>query len=73
MHITLHPVDAARVIASGWGQRHPVAGVPVHGRVLVPSGFTMVYAPQDEREVEVVMGIVRAGAWWVGGVDLENR
>jgi hypothetical protein len=31
----------------------------------------MVYAPRDEDEVEIVKMIVRAAAWWVGGVDVE--
>ena len=70
MHLTLHPLDVATVIASGWGQRHPMAGTRVFGRQLVPEGFTMIYGPSDEDEVEVIMQIVRAAAWWVGGVDL---
>ena len=73
MHVTLHPADAALVIAAGWGQRHPVAGVSVHGTVSVPDGFTMIYAPQSMDEVDVVMDIVKAGAWWVGGVDLGRK
>lgn len=30
----------------------------------------MVYAPRQESQIETVMEIVKAGAWWVGGVDL---
>ena len=30
----------------------------------------MVYAPRWEGEVEVLMEIVRAGVWWVGGCVL---
>ena len=30
----------------------------------------MLYAPRQESEVETGMEIVKAGAWWVGGVDL---
>jgi hypothetical protein len=30
----------------------------------------MVYAPQEESEIMTVMEIVKAGGWWVGGVDL---
>ena len=70
MHVTLHPVDTAKVIASGWGKRHPLAGVNVLGRPRVPNGFTMIFAPPSEAEVDVVMDIVKAGAWWAGGVDL---
>lgn len=70
MHLTLHPVDAALVIASGWGERHPLAGRYIHGSRLLPAGFVMVYSPQTEKEVESVIKIVKAAAWWVGGVDL---
>lgn len=70
MHLTLHPHDAALVISSGWGERHPLAGRQIFGKRLLPSGFVMVYAPRTEEQVAVLMEIVRAGAWWVGGVDL---
>ena len=77
MHLTLHPHDAALVISSGWGERHPLAGRQIFGKRLLPSGFVMVYAPRTEEQVAVLMEIVRAAAWWVGGVDLcelqENR
>lgn len=70
MHLTLHPLDAALSIASGWAELHPLAGRSIHGKQIVPSGFVMVYTPRTERDVETVMNIVRAAAWWVGGVDL---
>lgn len=77
MHLTLHPSDAALVISLGWGQRHPLAGRTVHpldrnflGTKLLPSGFVMVYAPSDESQIGVLMEIVRAAAWWVGGIGL---
>lgn len=70
MHMTLHGLDAAHVIATGWGERHPLAGCYIHGKRLLPSGFVMVYAPRDESEIPTVMEIVKAAGWWVGGVDL---
>lgn len=70
MHLTLHPLDVSIVISAGWGERHPLAGKYVHGTKLLPSGFVMVYAPRQESQIETVMEIVKAGAWWVGGVDL---
>ncbi|KAL9577088.1 MAG: hypothetical protein Q9212_006599, partial [Teloschistes hypoglaucus] len=62
MHLTLHPEDAALVISRGWGERHPLAGCPVLGigKRLLPEGFVMVYAPQDEKQIEVLHDIVRA-------------
>ena len=64
LHLTLHQSDAAAVMNAGWGERHPLAG-----RTL-PQGYIMVYAPRGEKELDVVMEIVRAGAWWVAGVEL---
>ena len=60
------------VLSAGWGERHPLAGKYVHGKELLPTGFVMVYAPQQESQIETVMDIVKAGAWWVGGVDLSQ-
>lgn len=70
MHMTLHPIDAALVIAAGWGERHPLAGRSIHGEQLLPGGFLMVYAPRTEDDVGTIIEIVKAAAWWVGGVDL---
>ncbi|KAK1074700.1 hypothetical protein LTR12_008922 [Friedmanniomyces endolithicus] len=66
MHLTLHPVDAAVVLEAGWGERHPLARGGWWER-FVPGGFVMVYAPLGVGEVGVVMEVVRAGAWFVGG------
>ena len=72
MHLTLHPSDVALLITHGWGQRHPLAGCQVFGKRLLPSGFVMVYAPQDESQMGVLMDIVRAAGWWVGGKKFEK-
>lgn len=72
MHLTLHPSDAALLLAHGWGQRHPLAGRQVFGKRLLPSGFVMVYAPQNESQVGVLIDIVRAAGWWVGGKRFEK-
>ena len=66
MHLTLHPSDAAIVIRQGWGEMHPLAGQGP----WVPRGFCMIYAPRDEKDIRVIMRIVRAAAWWVGGCFL---
>jgi len=67
MHLTLHPSDAALVISNGWGERHPLAG----RGPWVPKGFTMVYAPRNHEEVEILTEVVRAAGWWVGGCKLQ--
>ena len=66
LHVTLHPEDVATVISAGWGERHPLAG-----RTL-PDGYIMVYAPRGDKELRVVMDIVKAGAWWKGNMELEG-
>ncbi|EMD01005.1 hypothetical protein BAUCODRAFT_53431, partial [Baudoinia panamericana UAMH 10762] len=68
MHLTLHPADASIVLKAGWGERHPLARGGWFEQ-FVPAGFVMIYAPRDEKEVEVVLSIVKAAAWFVGGGD----
>lgn len=54
MHLALPPEAASEVLAKRWGEQHPVAKTG-----LLPLGIVMVYAPRDERELDVVMHIVR--------------
>ncbi|CAO2650548.1 Nn.00g018400.m01.CDS01 [Neocucurbitaria sp. VM-36] len=71
MHMTLHPADAKVVLENGWGERHPLA----RGgwcRRFVPREFVLIYAPRDEKEVEIMMRIVAASVWWVSGVDVNG-
>jgi hypothetical protein len=74
LHLVLHPADVRAVLEKGWGERHPLAWDDGGDgwcwwwwAKSVPPGFVMVYAPRDERELEVVMEIIRAAVWWVGG------
>ncbi|RDW79325.1 uncharacterized protein DSM5745_06177 [Aspergillus mulundensis] len=75
VHVTLAPADCKRVIDAGWGQRFPLAGSSLLRNVTfgrlgsLPEEFVFVYAPRDEGEIEVVMGIVRAGVKYVAGVE----
>lgn len=72
LHLVLHPADAGVVLERGWGERHPLA----RGgwcRRFVPKEFVLVYAPRTEGEVKVVMEIVRAGVWWVAGMEVDGR
>lgn len=70
MHLTLHPADAKIMLEAGWGERHPLARGGWLER-FVPGGFVMVYAPRTEEEIDVVMELVRAAAWFVGGEDIK--
>jgi hypothetical protein len=47
-------------------ERHPLARGGWCCR-FVPAGFTMIYAPRTEKEVETVMTIIKAGVCWVRG------
>ncbi|KAF2729782.1 hypothetical protein EJ04DRAFT_501731 [Polyplosphaeria fusca] len=72
MHIVLHPADAKLVLEQGWGERHPLARGGWFRR-FVPREFVLVYAARGEGDVDVIVGIVRAGVWWVSGVDVAGR
>lgn len=62
LHVWLADGDARAVIEAGWGLRFPLT--------FVKSGWTMVYAPRDEGELEVVEKIVRAGVEFITGVAI---
>lgn len=61
MHLALPPRLAGDVVAKGWGTPHPWAG----GRLT--SGFTLVFGPRDEAELEVVTAIATASHHWAAG------
>lgn len=62
LHVWLSDPDARTVIEAGWGQRFPL--------VFVKSGWTMVYAPRDEVELETVEIIVKAGVAFITGTEI---
>ncbi|EHA17993.1 hypothetical protein ASPNIDRAFT_126803, partial [Aspergillus niger ATCC 1015] len=72
LHLTLHPADVKVVIERGWGQRHPLTRESWWWCYLrtVPTGFVMIYAPRNQEELECVLKIIRAAAWWVSGEEL---
>ncbi|RAL10430.1 uncharacterized protein BO97DRAFT_125848 [Aspergillus homomorphus CBS 101889] len=73
LHLTLHPADVKLVVERGWGQRHPLARDSWWWWLrIVPPGFVMVYAPRDAEELECVLEIIRAAAWWVSGTELRR-
>ena len=71
LHVVLHPADVRLVLQRGWGERHPLSSGGWLTR-FIPEGFTMVYAPRNEQEVEVVQAIVKAAVWWVAGIDVDS-
>lgn len=51
-HVVLSPQDAKKVIDSGWGQLHPLAGRRILKRmvgIMVPREYVLLYAPRDGR------------------------
>lgn len=61
LHLALPTDQAADVVAHGWGTPHPWAG----SRLTL--GFTMVFGPRDDAELEVVAGIVAASHAYASG------
>ncbi|KAH8662387.1 hypothetical protein BX600DRAFT_551173 [Xylariales sp. PMI_506] len=55
-HLVLSLADSARVIETGWGQRHRLSGS------LLTWGYTLVYAPRSTEELAVWKRIVGAAA-----------
>jgi hypothetical protein len=54
LHLSLPEPMVEEAVEAGWAEFHPLAG-----RDGVPHTIVMVYAPRDEAELEVVLGLVR--------------
>lgn len=55
-HMILSLADSKTVIEKGWGQRHRLSGT------ILGWGYTLIYAPRNEKEFEIWKGIVSAAA-----------
>jgi hypothetical protein len=53
LHLSLPPHVAEAAISAGWGEFHPLAGTD-----MAPPTIVMVYAPRDDAELEIVLGLV---------------
>lgn len=62
LHAALPPDLADEVIAREWGEQHPVAK-----RGLIPANVCMIYAPRDEKEIEIAAGLIRAALRFAKG------
>lgn len=75
-HVVLSPTDTKKVINAGWGQLHPLAGVRLlkllRGGKMLPREYVMLYAPRDEEEIKVCMGIVGAGMGFMTGEEVKE-
>ncbi len=62
LHAALPPDLADEVIAREWGEPHPMAK-----RGLVPPNVCMIYAPRDEKEIEIVVLLIAAALRFARG------
>ena len=62
VHLSLPESLRSRAFESGWAEPHP----SVRGG-FVPATLVMVYAPRDEQELEIVVGLVTAAYHFAQG------
>ena len=67
LHASLEPDLARAAVSAGWATPHPWAT-----KRESLAGFVMIYTPQTEMELEVVIRLVRASFSYVTGQDLPN-
>ncbi|KAI9735897.1 MAG: hypothetical protein M1834_001363 [Cirrosporium novae-zelandiae] len=60
-HVLLSATDATKVLENKLGERHGLSGV------YLPWGYTLLYAPRNKEEAEVVMRIMDASLAFVTG------
>ena len=53
MHMVLSPSDAKKVIETGWGELHPLAG-----RFIPVKTYMFIYAPRNEEDLRIVQQIL---------------
>lgn len=63
VHVVLHPSDLEKVLQTGRGEIHPLAGK------CLPGTLALVYAPREYDEVCIVMSIIEAGAKFLASFD----
>ncbi|KAK4220908.1 hypothetical protein QBC38DRAFT_429965 [Podospora fimiseda] len=78
LHVLLHPEDVKTVIEAGWGERHPLCANDkwffrflFHGLrekpLPVPAGWTLIYAPRNNNELDTIRPIITAAIWYATG------
>jgi hypothetical protein len=70
IHVVLHPADCEKVIERGWAQRHAFSGVGLIKHVFgvtLPLNYMLIYAPRDDAELDIAIGIVAAGIQFMAG------
>lgn len=62
MHMMLPREDVREVLEKGWGELHPMAL-----RGAIPPNAVMVFAPRDDAEVDLVLGVIAASHRFASG------
>ena len=69
-HVVLSPKDCKKVIDSGWGQLHLLAGSSVVKSLIgtkLPVTYTLLYAPRNEEELKNLIEIIKASMGYMTG------
>ena len=70
IHVVLHPADCKKLLERGWSQRHAWSGVGAIKLLVgatLPLNYVLVYAPRNEAELDIAMGIVTAAIQFMTG------
>lgn len=59
-HMTLHPADVKLLIEKQWAERFPLHGVNLFNKIIIPDTFVLVYAAQNEEELDIWKKILHA-------------
>ncbi|CAF3345238.1 unnamed protein product [Rotaria sp. Silwood1] len=59
-HMLLHPSDAKLLINKQWAEKFPLVGRILFNKIIVPDTYLLIYAPQNENELNIWKTILNA-------------
>jgi Family of unknown function (DUF5519) len=62
LHAALPPEVAEVAVEEGWAEQHPVARMG-----YIPENVVMIYAPRNDQELEIVVGLVEESRRYATG------
>jgi hypothetical protein len=62
LHAALPPEVAEVAVEKGWAEQHPVARMG-----YIPENVVMIYAPRDDQELEIVVGLLEESRRYATG------
>jgi len=62
LHAALPPEVAEEAVEKGWAEQHPVARMG-----FIPENVVMIYAPRDQQELEIVVGLLEESRRYATG------